>query len=243
MTILNFPSSPSNGQTYAAPNGVNYTFDGVKWISNAVAYGNANVATYLPTDATITSIRSNIIAGNAFVISSNSSMKNYVDSQIIAASGYGNTQVVSFLASSAFNGNIKANVVTGNSFVWANGTSILYGIGGTYSNANVSAFLSNTVNTTTFGNIVTTNGVYWANGAPYSSGSGTGNYGNANVAVYLPTYSGNISTNTITTTNGLFWGNGTVYAPQLSVYQVNAVLNPSVYFGKTTATTANTLIN
>ena len=33
--MLNFPASPSTGQTYSAPNGVTYTFDGVHW--NGVA--------------------------------------------------------------------------------------------------------------------------------------------------------------------------------------------------------------
>jgi len=32
MTVLTFPSNPTNGQQYAAPNGVQYVFDGVKWI-------------------------------------------------------------------------------------------------------------------------------------------------------------------------------------------------------------------
>ena len=32
MTVLTFPSNPTNGQQYAAPNGIQYVFDGVKWI-------------------------------------------------------------------------------------------------------------------------------------------------------------------------------------------------------------------
>lgn len=32
MTVLTFPSNPTNGQRYAAPNGIQYVFDGVKWI-------------------------------------------------------------------------------------------------------------------------------------------------------------------------------------------------------------------
>lgn len=32
MTTLSFPSNPTNGQLYDAPNGVQYTYDSVKWI-------------------------------------------------------------------------------------------------------------------------------------------------------------------------------------------------------------------
>jgi len=32
MTVLTFPSSPTEGQTYSAPNGLQYVYDGVKWV-------------------------------------------------------------------------------------------------------------------------------------------------------------------------------------------------------------------
>jgi len=32
MTVLTFPSNPTNGQLYNAPNGIRYAYDGVKWI-------------------------------------------------------------------------------------------------------------------------------------------------------------------------------------------------------------------
>ena len=32
MTVLIFPSNPQNGDTYTAPNGTLYTYDGVKWV-------------------------------------------------------------------------------------------------------------------------------------------------------------------------------------------------------------------
>ncbi len=32
MTVLTFPSSPTEGQQYSAPNGIQYVFDGIKWI-------------------------------------------------------------------------------------------------------------------------------------------------------------------------------------------------------------------
>jgi hypothetical protein len=32
MTVLTFPSNPTNGQLYNAPNGIRYVYDGVKWV-------------------------------------------------------------------------------------------------------------------------------------------------------------------------------------------------------------------
>ena len=37
MTVLTFPTSPTLGQQYAAPNGIQYVFDGVKWTVETVA--------------------------------------------------------------------------------------------------------------------------------------------------------------------------------------------------------------
>jgi hypothetical protein len=35
MTVLTFPSNPTEGQRYSAPNGIQYVYDGVKWIVEA----------------------------------------------------------------------------------------------------------------------------------------------------------------------------------------------------------------
>ena len=37
MTVLTFPTNPTLGQQYAAPNGIQYVFDGVKWTVETVA--------------------------------------------------------------------------------------------------------------------------------------------------------------------------------------------------------------
>ena len=37
MTVLAFPSSPTLGQRYNAPNGVQYVYDGVKWTVETTA--------------------------------------------------------------------------------------------------------------------------------------------------------------------------------------------------------------
>jgi len=51
MAALDFPSSPTNGQQYSAPNGVIYTFDGTVWttsgvLSTGTAAGGALSGTY-----------------------------------------------------------------------------------------------------------------------------------------------------------------------------------------------------
>ena len=43
MTVLTFPSNPINGQQYAAPNGIQYVFDGVKWIVETTSSSSAAV--------------------------------------------------------------------------------------------------------------------------------------------------------------------------------------------------------
>ena len=37
MAALNFPDNPVGSQSYDAPNGVVYVFDGVKWIASTVS--------------------------------------------------------------------------------------------------------------------------------------------------------------------------------------------------------------
>lgn len=43
MTTLTFPSSPTLGQPYDAPNGVQYVYDGVKWIVETTTSSSAAV--------------------------------------------------------------------------------------------------------------------------------------------------------------------------------------------------------
>ena len=79
------------------------------------------------------------------------------------------------------------------------------------------------------GNVLAT-GFFYANGTPFVSSS----YGNvqmlANLASASATTIGNIYT-----TNGIYWANGAPYS--------TSTINPAVYFGKVTATTAPTLID
>ncbi len=43
--MLSFPSSPRSGQSYAAPNGQIYVYDGVKWIGTNVSGGGGGTTT------------------------------------------------------------------------------------------------------------------------------------------------------------------------------------------------------
>jgi hypothetical protein len=43
MTVLTFPSSPTPGQLYNAPNGLQYIYDSVKWVVQAVTTPSAEV--------------------------------------------------------------------------------------------------------------------------------------------------------------------------------------------------------
>lgn len=43
--MLSFPSSPRSGQSYAAPNGQIYVYDGVKWIGTSVSSGGGTTTT------------------------------------------------------------------------------------------------------------------------------------------------------------------------------------------------------
>ena len=47
MTVLTFPSNPQTGDTYSAPNGILYTFDGIKWVVTTTTVTSATVTNLL----------------------------------------------------------------------------------------------------------------------------------------------------------------------------------------------------
>jgi hypothetical protein len=106
---------------------------------------------------------------------------------------YGNANVISLLANYGNNIIVSNSTISATNFV-GNGAQLtnLPIQPGTYTNANVEAYLptSNTI-TAIQGNVTTLQGQV---------------YGNANVAAYLPTYTGNLSADVIT--GNLFVGNG-----------------------------------
>jgi len=83
------------------------------------------------------------------------------------------------------------NAATANFFI-GNG-SLLTGIAGTYSNADVANYLPTYTGNVAAGNVLTNNLLY-ANGVAWSFGS---SYSNTNVAAYLPTYTSNLTAGNI----------------------------------------------
>ena len=47
MTALTFPSSPESGDTYSAPNGILYTYDGVKWVATTTTITSETVTDFI----------------------------------------------------------------------------------------------------------------------------------------------------------------------------------------------------
>lgn len=125
-----------------------------------------------------------------------------------------------------------ANLTVGN-VLTVNG-----GIIGIVGNLTLGNLIANTgvysVSSVVSGNVsagnVLASGFFYANGSPFVSSS----YGNvqmlANLASASATTIGNIYT-----TNGVYWANGAAYS--------TSTINPAVYFGKVTASTAPTLID
>ena len=126
--------------------------NGQPYTSGGSIYGNANVAVYLPTDATIRGINANVTAANAAIASTNANLaafETYANATF-GTNSYGNTNVAAYLSSNLVStisttGNIKtvANVIAPN-YLFANGVNILSTIAAssTYSNANVTAYLA-----------------------------------------------------------------------------------------------------
>jgi len=194
---VNFGLTPGNTQVFA------YDLD-----SNF--YGNADVAAFLPTYTGSLDNSSSIIAlvANAAVQSNQivtvqnnlNSFGTYANATF-GTSNFGNSNVAIFLPT--YTGNISAS-----NYLYPNGVSILTGIGGTYSNTNVAAYLPTDPTITSIqANVTAANAAIQITNAnlgafqTYANATfSTSTYGNANVAAFLPTYTGNISAGNITVT-------------------------------------------
>ena len=151
----------------------------------AGAYGNANVANYLPT------FSGNLTAGN--ISASGNVTGNYILGNIAFANGipatYGNSNVANYLPT--YSGNITAGNVSvtgnvyGNNFIITVTETVTGNV--TAGNILTGGLVSATGNIT--GNFILGNGSQLT-GLPAT-------YGNANVANYLPTFSGNLTAGNI----------------------------------------------
>ena len=87
-------------------------------VGGIYAYSNSNVASYLPVDSTIVSLRGNIIGANAAIVTANTALKNYVDSQV-SANAYSNVKVATYLESAT--GNINAGYINADNQIVTSG--------------------------------------------------------------------------------------------------------------------------
>ena len=157
----------------------------------AGAYGNANVANYLPT------FSGNLTAGN--ISASGNVTGNYILGNIAFANGipatYGNSNVANYLPT--YSGNITAGNVSvtgnvyGNNFIITVTETVTGNV--TAGNILTGGLVSATGNIT--GNFILGNGSQLT-GLPAT-------YGNANVANYLPTFSGNLTAGNISASGNI----------------------------------------
>ena len=133
-------STTANITTTANIISPNYLFaNGVNILSTVTGgsgtYSNTNVSAYLTT-ATI-STTGNITGGN-LITAGNVYGANFVGNITTGA----NITASYFITSGAYGNISQVNTISANNYVYANGVSILTGIGGTYSNTNVAAYLT-----------------------------------------------------------------------------------------------------
>ena len=254
----------SNGNAGASNN---FTFDSSTnrlSVTGNVAAANVllpNGAALWQVSATETELTANVVTDTTGVYLQNNG----------EAAVYGNTNVVLQAGSGGVNqdwtfapsGNLTLPSNTAG-INYANGTSILAGLGSTYGNANVSNFLangfgSNTITTTgniTSGNVLT-GGIVSATGnitGSYFLGNGSqltglpiqpGTYGNANVSDFLANgFGSNAISTTGNVTAGYFVGNGSLLTSLTGANVTGTVANATYAANAgaaTTAVTANTV--
>ena len=238
QALLNLLFSNGNVNFALTPNGLKVQANAI--VSVGSTYSNANVAVYLAsnTDPTIQSI----FIGQQTLSANLGAFETYAN-LTFGTSNYANANVVALMTQ--FPGNIVSNANAtyslGSSTTWwkdlylSNNALYLGGIPlsiingnlavnsvqipGTYSNANVSAYLPTDPTITTiqanigayqtFANanaatqataINTINANLGAFETYANATFGTSSYGNANVAVFLPTYTGNIGASNVNAT-------------------------------------------
>ena len=231
------------GSIFNSVNQINANIGAFETYANATfgtsSYGNSNVATYLPTDPTITGIQANIGAyeinanANIGVMYANAATQatslNLLNANLGAYQTYSNANAATQATSlNSINANLGAYETFANTAI-----SSLY----TNANANTVAYLSTATITTTgnvnANNINVTGNVYagYFVGGVYSTGTG-GNITGANVigansfVASANITAGNVLTNNLLYANGNPYSFGTTYsnasvASYLPVYSGN----------------------
>ena len=165
---LNFPANPVPGDTYSGDNGVLYTYDGVKWSGAGVEPG-LTLPVASTTSAGVVQVDGNTITITNGVISAANEIGPGGINTI--ENGDSNVAIITPNGAITVNANNKvwsfgtdANLTlpTNGIVRYANGVSILSGLGGSYGNTQVAAYLP-TYTGNIAGNIVK-NGRTWAFG-------------------------------------------------------------------------------
>ena len=170
-------------------------------IANVLTVSGVNIV------ANVTSLQSQITGANAAIVTANTAVVSYINSQITtdATNWQANINAANAAIVTA-NTALKAYVDAANTI---QSGQIVTLQGQVYANANVASYLTtysgnitaaniyaNTAGTTTtVANLVTASGVFWPNGSPYSSGSGGSSSNSINPALYL----GKVTANTTLT--------------------------------------------
>ena len=227
----NITAANTNISTLQANVGSYYTWANANVAGLSTSISNLQSNAGVQADA-ITSLQANITAANLAIAAasgtySNTNVAAYLSASTTGNVGAGNLTVVN---------NFNSNIISANSFTYANGVSILAGIGGTYSNVDVSAYLSNYdggINFTTspavitgLGNISSANFTF-ANGVNIlSTVTASSSYSNSNVASYL-------ALGTDATIVGLV---GNTTASNAAIVTANTAMKSYVDAGNTTMT-------
>jgi hypothetical protein len=199
----------------------------VAFFGGALSYGNANVATYLPADATIISlfsnaatqanlisnINSNISAANTNIttlftnaavqanlitnVNANINAANSAITTINANIAAANTNITSLFTNAAVQANLITNVNANINAANTNITSL-------FTNASVQASNLGAIvgGTVTLANVITTGGLYWSNGVSALTTA----YGNTQVSAYFVA-------NTVAASNVQILTNGNIRLP------------------------------
>ena len=213
--------------------------------TNVVGAAQANITsvgtlTSVTSSGNITASTANVYAGNVKANTAVYSAAYYwANGVAFASSSYSNTSAGYYLNSNlisstiSLTGNVIANAHYGNSYLYSNGTSILSGIGGTYSNSNVATYLTTYTGNLTAGNITSSNNVTAA------TINTTGNISGPNITL-TNNISGNVAFfNSYQYANGVVW-NGNLYTTS-NVTATNS--NVTQVGGTTNITYANTYNN